>query len=78
MSTFPSTTNQLFTYTTKEEVRCKLNIKCTDNFSLAPLGRVLLAHSLTRTSWSLWQPWRHRVSLKSRLLGRQEVGIRER
>lgn len=34
--------------------------------------------SLTCTGWSLWQPRRHRISLKSRLLWRQEVGIRER
>lgn len=31
----------------------------------------------TCTCWSLWQPRRHCISLKSRLLWRQEVGIRE-
>lgn len=43
----------------------------------------VLSHSahyplLTCTSWSLWQPRRHCISLKSWLLWRQEVGIRER
>lgn len=34
-------------------------------------------HSLTCAGWSLWQPRRHCISLKSRLLRRQEVGICE-
>lgn len=36
-----------------------------------------LNHCFTCTCWSLWQPRRHCISLKSRLLWRQEVGIRE-
>ena len=50
-------------------------------FSQSPVvltSAQLLSHSLTCTGWSLWQPRRYRVSLKSRLLWRQEVGIRER
>ncbi|TNN63769.1 hypothetical protein EYF80_025971 [Liparis tanakae] len=37
-----------------------------------------LRHPLTCTGRSLWQPRRYRIPLKSRLLWRQEVGIRER
>lgn len=36
-----------------------------------------LNHLFTCTCWSLWQPWRYCISLKGRLLWRQEVGIRE-